>query len=381
MRDLLGELPDSAEPQIARAPARVNVIGEHTDYNDGLVLPTTSALYTWVAASRRNDDRVNVRSLNVSQSASVDLKDIAKARPGDWSAYVFGVIAALSSHGIEISGADIVIRSDMPLGGGLSSSAALELAVAHAILGLSQQEIDTTRLAELCRQAEIEFAGVNCGLMDQLAVASCRRGHALRLDCRNLSTKQIALPDNLRILLTDSGVKHELATSEYNRRAAECAEALTRLTETAGSLESLRDVSPDMLRQHGGRLGDKLTRRCRHVLSENQRVLDAANALEAADTAALGKLVSASHVSLRDDYEVSCDAVDQLIAIADQCAGVHGSRMVGGGFGGCVLSIVEPQKVEDVEREIRSAYRTPAGWPPWTHVVAPAHPASTVQIQ
>lgn len=363
-----------------RAPARVNIIGEHTDYNDGLVLPTTTALFTSVTAAPRPDRIIRIDSRDMQNIQSFDLDDIEPANNPGWIDYAKGVAAELEAEGIRLQGADLEIESEIPLGGGLSSSASFELAVATALLRLADRSLPGPLLAEICRRAEMRFAGVNCGIMDQYTVACCKRGHSMLLDCRSLDVEQVAIPPSAGMLIIDSGVKHRLPDSGYNRRSDECAEAVKILSQDAPKFAALRDLSMEMLETQKDRLGDLLYRRCRHVVSENQRVRDAYAALQSDDLVKLGKLISVSHASLRDDFEVSCDEVDQLVAIADECTGVLGSRMVGAGFGGCVLSLVGLDKIEGTARQIRQKYKEATGDDPWTHIVQAAEPAAGSDI-
>ncbi len=372
--------PSLNEVQRFRAPARINIIGEHTDYNDGLVFPTTTALFTSIAARPRPDRIVRIESREMRNVQSFDLDDIEPAKNPGWIDFAKGVATELEAEGIHLQGADLEIESEIPLGGGLSSSASFELAVATALLRLADRSLPGPLLAEICRRAEIRYAGVNCGIMDQYTVACCKRGHAMLLDCRSLDVEQVAIPPSAGMLIIDSGVKHRLPDSGYNRRSDECAEAVNILSQDAPKFAALRDLSMEMLETQTDRLGDLLYRRCRHVVSENERVRDAYAALRSDDLVKLGKLISVSHVSLRDDFEVSCDEVDQLVAIADECTGVLGSRMVGAGFGGCVLSLVESGKVDEAARQIRQKYNEATGDDPWTHIVQAAEPASCRHI-
>jgi galactokinase len=378
---LVNQLADDAlgEPRLYCAPGRVNVIGEHTDYTGGLVMPTTTAAYTWVAASPRTDRSVTVRSLDLEDEHSFDLDDIQRSTKPKWFDYIKGVAVLLEQKGRRLAGASFVIDSEIPIGGGLSSSAALEVVFATAFLDLAGTTMPRTEIAQLCQRAEIEYAGVNCGVMDQIAIACCHRGSAMLLDCRSLKSKQVQLPDGIRFLLTDSGVKHKLSEGDYNQRTDECAEATRMLSNQFEGMKSLRDLSPDSLEDHRTRLGDRLYRRCRHVTSENKRVLEAYEALGSGDFARLGELVSASHGSLRDDFEVSCVEVDSLVEIADSCEGVLGSRMVGAGFGGCVLSVTRADKLEQTMLQICNEHEALTGRAPWMHVVTATDAAMRIR--
>ncbi len=359
-----------------RAPGRVNIIGEHTDYNDGFVMPTTTALSTIVTATPRSDRIVEVTSAEIGETRRFDLDGIATPDRPEWIDYAKGVAAELEAEGLTLSGADLLVESEIPLGGGLSSSASFELAVAAALLSSSPASVTVVRLAMLCQRAERRYTGVNCGIMDQLAIACCERNKAMLLDCRSLDFRQVAIPDTVRLLVIDSGVRHRLPQSDYNRRAEECTAAVAVLARQNPQLTALRDADLPLLESQKKQLGDVLFRRSRHVVTENQRVLDAFSALECGDIESLGELLGASHASLRDDYEVSCEEVEQLVALADDTAGVLGSRMVGAGFGGCVLSLVEAGEIDKARRHIAEEYENGCGHVPWMHVVKAADPVS-----
>ncbi len=363
---------------VIQAPARVNIIGEHTDYNDGFVLPTTTALHTRVSARRRPDRIVDVTTRTLDDSRTFNLDALEPTGEPDWINYVIGVAAVLADSGITLQGASLEIDSDIPLGAGLSSSASLELAVALALLGIAEQTVEPAELARLCQRAEHEYAGLQCGIMDQYAIACAQSGHAVFIDCRSLETEQATIPETVALLLVDSGVRHQLPEGDYNSRAEECREAVARLADRVPALTSLRDLAPDVLEEHKSYLGDTLYRRCRHVVTENRRVQEAVAAMRDGDAAKLGTLVSASHASLRDDYEVSCQAVDDLVAISDRCRGVLGSRQVGGGFGGCVLVLADSADAADAAEWIASEYTRYAGAKPWTHIVTASDPAQEI---
>lgn len=362
-----------------RAPGRVNIIGEHTDYNDGFVLPTTTSAYTTVHAEVRDDRVLHLDSRNLKETCEHSLDDTAVSESPTWSDYARGVAVELEAAGVTLRGANLTIDSDIPIGGGLSSSASYELATAVALLDISDASMKPSELAQLCQRAEIRFAGVNCGVMDQMAVAACRLDHAMFLDCRSLETRHYRTPENARLLVVDSGVRHQLPQSGYNDRATECRAAVEILAAQDREVTALRDATIAMVDASADRLGNVLLRRARHVITENQRVVEACDALEAGDLARLGGLVSASHTSLRDDFEISCKPVDDLVDIADGCDGALGSRQVGGGFGGCVLVITSADAVDEVRAKITKDYSAILGSEPWTHVVSGANPAGRVQ--
>ena len=370
--------------RLFRAPGRVNIIGEHTDYSDGLVLPVNTGLYTWVAARPRDDREVRVATKTFGESDSFDLDDIAPGGDPNWTDYIRGVARELENAGAKLIGADLSIDGDVPIGGGLSSSASLELALASALLGLADQEMPATQAARVCQLAEQRYAAVNCGIMDQFSVACGRKNRAMLLDCRSLETQFVRLPDDLALIVTDSGVKHALPGSDYNDRHDECRQAVQVLNagntwlrnQLIGGYVVLGDR--ESFEREKERLGNLLYRRSRHVVSEIARVHEAFTALEIGDLARLGELVRASHASLRDDFEVSCDEIERLVEIADACEGVLGSRMVGGGFGGCVLSVARRGDERGIMSNIADTYGKILGSDPWIHAVTPAFPAGEV---
>jgi galactokinase len=367
----------SCGPSIIRAPARVNIIGEHTDYNDGFVLPTTTALYTSVASAPRADRLVRVYSHNVAEQREFDLDATAPGNRGDWIEYIKGVAWMLDNNGHRLRGADLHVTGNIPVGSGLSSSASLEIAVGMALLDASGIRLDPVELAMLCQRAEVEFVGLNCGIMDQLAVACCDNGSAMMLDCRSLDRQSAPIPAALKLLVVDSGVKHQLPVGGYNDRAAECRESVSLLATEIGGLSSLRDLAMAQLQAHRGLLSDVLYRRCRHVVSEIVRTEEARHALETGDLRSLGALINASHDSLRDDYEVSCSQVDTLVDIARSIEGVHGARMVGAGFGGCVLVAVGADQVSAAQSKIVTEFAKETGSNPWSHIVQATFPAGS----
>ncbi len=356
----------STEPRLFAAPARVNLIGEHTDYNDGWVLPMAIDRRTVVAAAPRSDRRVRVHSISMGSDAELSLDAPAPGRRGNWLDYVEGMARVLDAGGHRLAGADLVIGSDIPLGAGLSSSAALEVAVGLSLLGVSGLSIPPRELALAGRRAEHEFVGTMCGVMDQLVVALGRADHALLIDCRSLDASLIPLDlPGAAVIVCDTGVKHELASSAYNERRAQCGQAIEALQKTSPGVLSLRDVSAEALAR--GTLPDLLRRRARHVVTENARTLAAASALRAGQMEAMGALMFASHASLRDDYQVSAPELDTLVSAAAQIDGVYGARMTGGGFGGCVVGLVAADAalriLQDLaERFAREHGRRPRGF-------------------
>jgi len=361
-------------PKLFRAPGRVNVIGGHTDYNDGFVLPTTTGLYTWVGIAPRADRILRAFSCRFDSMQEVDLGQVTKSRNGNWFEYVKGVASILEAAGHPLRGADLVIDGAIPLGGGLSSSASLEAVLAFALLDGAGVEIERGELARLCQRAETDFVGARCGIMDQYVICCSARGQAMMLDCRSLEFRSAAMPNDARLLVVDSGVSHRLSAGDYNSRRVECEQAVSLLASRIPQLSSLRDLGLAQLEEEKKALDDRLYRRCRHILSENQRVNDAYSALQQGDVAQLGKLITASHVSLRDDYEISCAELDALVEIMIDCPEVYGARLVGGGFGGCALCVVDAAHLDHVIDRVRTKYGAVLGRLPWVHAVTAADP-------
>jgi len=319
-------------PRIFRAPARANLIGEHTDYNEGFVLPFAIEKAVYVAASPRDDYRITVASVDFPQMLDISPKDLGPtAVPDGWMRYPYGVLSLISRAGHKIGGMDLMVASDIPAGAGLSSSAALEVGIVTAVTDLFGLNIVEVEIAKIGQSTENEFAGVDSGIMDQMASILGKAGHALYLDCRSLEWQQIPLGD-ASFLICDTRTKHALVESEYNTRRRECEAAAARLGK-----RSLRDVSLDEI----AILPAPLAKRARHVISENLRVHSTVEALRTGDLTTVGELINASHASLRDDFEVSCRELDLMSEICRSAPEILGSRMMGGGFGGCTISILQ----------------------------------------
>jgi galactokinase len=345
------------------APGRVNLIGEHTDYNAGLALPMALKERTRVAAAKRDDRVVRVYSAALKKERSFCFEDVF-ARRGKWLDYVEGVARVLTSRGVPVPGADLYIASDVPAGAGLSSSAALELSVGLALTSLAGQPLPPRELALVGQKAENEYAGANTGLMDQLVCALARAGHALLIDCRTLETSDVKLPSlPVTFLVFDTHVRHALAASGdgYNRRREECEQALLLLQRAGWELSSLSDVSITRLEEAQRLLPNPLDRRVAHVVRENARTRAAVDALGGGHLAAFGRLMSGSHASLRDDYEVSCVELDHLVDRALRQPGVLGARMTGGGFGGSALVLAQDGAVEAIGAELSGDFRRKFG--------------------
>ncbi len=366
IRDRFHELyPRSPQPRVFRAPGRVNLIGEHTDYNLGLVLPMAIDLDCLVASAPTSDGWLRVYSENLKQGAQWRIADIAGLMPGsDWSDRVAGIAWALTRRGIAIESQNVLIDSAVPLGGGLSSSAALGVSLALAF------GADPAELAHLAHLAETDFVGVPCGIMDQFVSANAQPGAAILLDCRTLEWRAIALPSGLAIVVVNSMVKHELGQSAYRTRVAECAEAARMLKV------SHLPVAPASAYESG--LTGTLAKRARHVITENQRVEAFAKAAERGDLKTMGRLAVESHNSLRDDYEVSCPELDFLVETAVSLPGVFGARMTGGGFGGSTVNFVRPEAVADFGPAISAKYKNHWGITPELQLCKPSAGASQI---
>jgi len=349
------------EPKIYRAPGRVNLIGEHTDYNDGFVMPAAVDFSTWAAVSPRNDRFVSVFSENFGEQFKFSLDDPAPQARRHWSDYVRGVAVTLEQSGYRLGGAELLLRGDVPIGSGLSSSASVEVATGLALLGNSGVSVEREELARLCQRAENEFVGMRCGIMDQFVSCLAQRGKALLLDCRSLAHDLLSLPDEVRLVICNTMVKHELATGEYNRRRAECEAGVSHLVSALPRVHALRDVTEAELESHKDGMSEVVYRRCRHVVTENNRVLEAKKALEADNLPEFGRLMNESHRSLRDDYEVSCQELDIMVGLAQEMPSVYGARMTGAGFGGCTINLVFARAAEEFKRRIARAYQAATG--------------------
>ena len=349
-REYLG---DPTGAVVARAPGRVNLIGEHTDYNDGFVLPSTIDRHVEVVARLRSDRQVRIVAADDGERRENHLDEPIDYTDSGWLPYVLGVVHELAQRGRIECGVDIVFRGTVPRGAGLSSSAALEVATALALDAVFNLWLNPIDMAKLCRDVEHRYAGVRCGIMDQFASRLGQSGHALLIDCRSLDARHVPMPlDNHRLVIVDSGVRRELADSAYNQRRKECEEAVAILREAENSITSLRDLTLDTLAKHENVLPPDLFSRCRHVVSENHRVLEACESLAGRDLPAFGRLMIASHFSLRNDFEVSHPALDRLVEEAIQVEGVLGARLTGAGFGGCTVNLVTETALPDIERQL-----------------------------
>ncbi|MBZ5516496.1 MAG: galactokinase [Acidobacteriia bacterium] len=346
---------------VVRAPGRVNLIGEHTDYNEGFVLPAAIDRYIEFAGRRRADRTVRAHSSDFKDSVEFSLDDIAKDAAHRWSNYLRGVSKFLEADGHRLTGADVVFGGNVPREAGLSSSAAVEVGATAFWQRLMGLKLDPVYVVKLSRRAENEFVGVPCGIMDQFVSALGRREHALFLDCRDLSYRHVPVRGEVKIVVCNSGVRRALAQSEYEVRLRQCRQAEAQLRSAGLAVNSLRDVDPVDLETAGDALTEILRRRARHVVTENHRVLEAVRVLAEGDLERFGELMNASHQSLRDDYEVSSKELDTLVELAWKQPGTLGARMTGAGFGGCTVNLVRADAADAFAEAVRSGYQEALG--------------------
>ena len=352
-----------APPQwLVTAPGRINLIGEHTDYNDGFVLPMAIDRAVCIALRPRPGRQVRLHSLDFGQTLVFSL-DALRNENGGWAEYVKGVAWALGEAGLKLGAWEGVLGGDVPIGAGLSSSAATELAVARAFAVASDLAWDPVAMAKLCQRAENRWVGLNCGIMDQLISAAGEAGHALLIDCRSLAITSVPVPPQVRFLVLDSAAPRTLAGSAYNVRRAECEAAVSKLQAAYPGISALRDVTPAMLAAGADRLAPNELQRARHIVSENARVLASVQALNEGDMRRLGETMVDSHASLRDDYEVSSRELDTLVDLALATPGVLGGRLTGAGFGGCAIALVLPEAAGVASESIMQRYRAATGLP------------------
>lgn len=367
----------AAKPQVYRAPGRVNLIGEHTDYNLGFVLPVALDLASFTACAPNGDGCFRVYSRNLDQERSWPVEGIAGAQPArEWSDYPLGVARELVRAGFSVEPCNLVIWSTVPTGSGLSSSAALEVSTALALLG--GRAMNPLELAKLCRRAENDFVGMPCGIMDQYISVFGRAHSAIRIDCRNLENEVVPLPEDVEFVAVNTMVKHELGSSAYRQRVAECSQAVQVIRERMPEAASLRDVSSDVLAGFEALMPIVPMRRALHVVTENERVEAFVKASREGDARAMGDLFVASHRSLQKDYEVSCEELDFLVDTALSIPGVLGARMTGGGFGGCTVNMMRPDVVAQFKSAITHAYKARYGLTPEFYPCRPSAGASEI---
>lgn len=351
-------------PLIARSPGRVNIIGEHTDYNNGFVLPAAIDKAAYIAIALRNDDLITIVAHDMNETFSVKLQDMHPLAAGSWPNYMLGVIAQFQKRGIAAKGFNIILTSDVPSGAGLSSSAAIECAMAFALNELLQTNLDRLTLIKMAQAAEHEYAGVHCGIMDQFASVMGKKNHLIKLDCGTLDYEYVPFEaPGIQLLLLNTNVKHSLATSAYNNRRKECETGLAWLQEKYPAVHSLRDADPGMTAAVLLSRNETVYQRCRFVTEEISRLLAACADLRRGDISALGQKMFATHDGLSKLYEVSCPELDFLVDFVRHRPGVTGARMMGGGFGGCTLNLVQENKVEALLHEIKPAYEKATGLP------------------
>ena len=363
---------------VARAPGRVNLIGDHTDYNDGFVLPMAIDRAVWIALRRRDDARISAHSLDFDNDVAFDASDVQHGERG-WGEYVRGVAWALGEkarrEGTSLNGWEGVVAGDVPLGAGLSSSAALELATARALAAVSGLAWHPAEMARLAQRAENEWVGVNCGIMDQLISAAGVAGHALLIDCRSLDTRAVPLPNDVAVVVLDTATRRGLVDSEYNERRARCEGAAAQF-----GVRALRDVDERLFAERGTTLDEVTRRRARHVVSENARVLAAAEALGAGNARRVGELMTESHRSLRDDFQVSRPELDAMVEIALAQDGCYGARMTGAGFGGCAVALVARDAAERFAGVVAGRYEREVGLTPAVYVCEAEGGASVADV-
>jgi galactokinase len=350
-----------AKAQLFRAPGRVNLIGEHTDYNDGFVLPSAIGFYTHLAVSPREDRKLVLRSTEYDGTFEFDASNLPQKKQGTWCDYVLGVAQQFAREGCALKGANLLVHGEVPVGAGLSSSAALEVASALALQSLNAQALPLKQIAKLCQRAENEFVGARVGIMDQFVSCFGEEGRAVLIDCRSLDFELVPIPAEVSFVICNTMVKHELSGGEYNRRREQCELGVRQLSKFYPGIKALRDVSFDQLAAHESELPPLVYRRCLHVVRENERTLQAARLFHSGDLAGVGRLMRASHESLRDLYEVSCSELDAMVEAAEGLSGYIGGRMTGGGFGGCTINLVKQGHAEPFAQAVAERYRERAG--------------------
>lgn len=353
------------------APGRVNLIGEHTDYNDGFVLPSAIGFYAHVAVAPRRDRKLVFRSTGFAQAFEADLSETPK-KLGEWCDYVLGVAVQLGKAGVRVSGANILVHGEVPIGAGLSSSAALEVASAMALLHLAKAEMPMKQVAKLCQRAENEFVGAHVGIMDQFVSCHGRKDNAVMLDCRSLDYELVPIPESVKFVICNTMVKHELSGGEYNVRREQCEAGVQILAKAYPEVRALRDVSVGQLEAQRREMPELIYKRCLHVVQENDRVVETVQRLRGGDMELVGQLMGGSHASLRDLYEVSCAELDAMVESAQGLPGFIGGRMTGGGFGGCTVNLVEEADAAEFAEKIAERYHGKVGIAPNVYVCSAA---------
>ena len=357
----------SGEARPFSAPARVNLIGEHTDYTGGFVLPMAIGFRTIAIISRRDDKKAVLRSLNFGEEVEFELS--ADVRPtGKWSDYPMGVLWSLREKGVEVPPFSLTVHGDVPLGSGLSSSASIEVATAMAMLHLAKRTLPGEEIALLCQRAENAYVGANCGIMDQFVITNAVAHRALLLDCRSLKYELLPLPESVRVVVVNSMVQHSVASGEYGGRRQDVERGQAVLHRRNSSIELLRDASLEDLEAARADMDDAAYRRCRHILSENGRVMAVKGALAKGNMPEVGRILNEAHESVREDFEASCPEVDVLVDLAQKLPGCYGARITGGGFGGCTVNLVEEAHAETFAKEIARGYQAAVGIEPQVYI-------------
>jgi galactokinase len=345
------------EPIIVRSPGRINIIGEHTDYNEGFVLPAAIDKAAYIAVSLRDDDEIHLVAMDLNENFSVNLKDLKPVGDVSWPNYILGSAAQFLKRGIQLPGFNAVLTSDVPMGAGLSSSAAVECATVFALNELLQTDIDRLTMVSMAQKAEHEYAGVMCGIMDQFASMMGKKDYVIKLDCRSLEYEYVPFKlEGFKVLLLNTSVKHSLASSEYNTRRKECETAVEWVKQNVEGINSLRNVSEEMLNKYVLPKDELIDKRSRYVVQEINRLLEGCNDLQRGDLAALGKKMFTTHEGLSEMYEVSCKELDWLVNKVKNNTNVIGSRMLGGGFGGCTINLVKETAIDELVANLKLAY-------------------------
>ncbi|HSY01905.1 MAG TPA: galactokinase [Acidobacteriaceae bacterium] len=364
------------DPSVFWAPGRVNLIGEHTDYAGGFVMPAAIDFGTLAAVSPRSDGQIDIWSENFGDGVTVAAGEFPATRSKHWSDYPLGVVWALRDRGIEVPGFSLTLHGDVPLGAGLSSSASIEVATALAVLDLAGKELARDEMAKLCQRAENVYVESPCGIMDQFIACNGAEDHALLLDCRSLEFRLAPIPSHLSLVIANTMVKHSVAGGEYGNRRAEVEEGTAILRSHRPEIALLRDATTLDLEKWGHEMPDNVLRRCRHIITENLRTVAAADALAEGNLKRLGDLMAAAHVSYRDDFEASCEEADAMVEAAQRLPGLIGARLTGGGFGGCTVNLVEANRAKEFSARLHDDYKAATGIDPdiyRCHASAAAH--------
>lgn len=344
------------DPSVFRSPGRVNILGEHTDYNEGFVLPAAIDKNIYIAISKRTDNIINLYAADFDENFTTDI-DHVKPSSTQWANYILGVVDQLLKQKLILTGFNLVVDGDIPIGAGLSSSAAVECATIFALNEIFELGLDRLTMVPLAQKAEHVFAGVNCGIMDQFASMFGKRDNVIKLDCRSLDYEYVPIKlDGYKILLLNTNVKHNLAASEYNSRRQQCEKGVALIMEHHPSVKSLRDVNIEMLKQYVEPVDPLVYQRCKYVVQENERLLGACEDLKHGDIKALGEKMYQTHMGLRYYYDVSCKELDFLVEYVKNIPAVAGARMMGGGFGGCTINLVKEDAIEELVKNISRAY-------------------------